>query len=124
AASIAAVEHEVTLANNSSALTVVCQDYPAILAQPQSMTVTNGGTASFSVTANGTALNYQWRLNAGNIAGATNSSLTLTSVQPAQAGSYTVLVSNWVGAVPSDPGSLIVLVPPQIITQPQSQTVL
>jgi hypothetical protein len=39
-------------------------------------------------------LRYQWRFNGTNLAGATDSSLTLTNVMPVQAGNYSVVVTN------------------------------
>lgn len=44
--------------------------------------------------ANDPALTYQWRLNGINIAGATDTSYALNSIQLADAGLYTVVVSN------------------------------
>ena len=68
---------------------------PSILTQPASQTVLAGSTAILSVTTAGTEpLSYQWRFNGSNIAGATGTSLTLSNVQPAQAGSYAVLVNQ------------------------------
>ena len=75
---------------------------PAITGQPANQTVAAGGTATFSVTATGTApLFYQWSGPSGAISGATHSSLTLSNVQPAQAGNYFVVVSNTVGSATS-----------------------
>jgi choice-of-anchor C domain-containing protein len=68
---------------------------PQITQQPTDKTVTVGNTASFAVTAIGTApLTYQWQFNGTNISGETNSSLTLMSVQTNQSGNYSVLISN------------------------------
>ena len=39
---------------------------PAITAQPTSVTVANGKTATFKVTATGTSLSYQWQYSADN----------------------------------------------------------
>ncbi|HVS51621.1 MAG TPA: DUF1800 family protein [Opitutaceae bacterium] len=61
---------------------------------PQNQTVAAGGLASFSVTASGTALGYQWQKNGLPISGATNATLTLLNVQPADAGIYTVVVTS------------------------------
>ena len=101
---------------------------PVITAQPTNQTVTVNNTAVFSVTATGTQpLIYQWSFNGTNISGATNSSLTLNSVLPMQAGNYSVLVSNLVGAVGSSNGVLTVYVPavpPVIVSQTPSQVVL
>src|SRR5204863_6946333 len=64
---------------------------PSIVTQPASQTVAANGSATFTVVATGTApLTYQWRFNTTNINGATSSSLTLTNVQLANSGSYSV----------------------------------
>jgi len=97
---------------------------PAITTQPLSQTVTQGSSATFTVVASGTTpLSYQWRLNGANISGATASSYTRANVQPADAGSYSVLVSNSAGSATSANAVLTVTVPPTITTQPISQTV-
>ncbi|CAB4159901.1 Fibronectin type III [uncultured Caudovirales phage] len=49
---------------------------PSITVQPANQTVTAGATATFSVTATGSGLTYQWRRNGTNISGATSSSYT------------------------------------------------
>ena len=72
-----------------------CPVPPIILSQPTNQTVSVGGTATFSVSANGIPpFFYQWNFNGTNIVGATNTSLTLTNVQLNQAGYYAVLVAN------------------------------
>ena len=72
-----------------------------------------GGTANFSVTASGALpLSYSWNFNGTNIAGATNTSLTLTNVQLNQAGNYAVLVTNVYGSVLSSNAILTVNLPP------------
>src|SRR5205814_1352428 len=71
--------------------------------------VTSGATASFSVTATGTApLAYQWRLEGAAITGATNSTLVISNVQNANAGNYSVRVTNSTGFVVSSNASLTV----------------
>ncbi|MEY4386056.1 MAG: hypothetical protein RLY20_1339, partial [Verrucomicrobiota bacterium] len=75
---------------------------PSIVTQPQSNSVSVGGTAMFSVAATGSApLRYQWFFNNAVSSGATNSSLTLFSVATNQAGNYFVRVTNDFGAVTS-----------------------
>ena len=82
---------------------------PAISTQPTNQTVTAGGAANFSVIASGSLpLSYQWRLGGTNIVGATNTILTLTNVQLVQAGNYTVLVTNTLGAILSSNAVLTV----------------
>ncbi|MFN9676344.1 MAG: immunoglobulin domain-containing protein, partial [Betaproteobacteria bacterium] len=50
---------------------------PNITAQPAGTSVVVGQTATFNVTAGGTApLSYQWRRNGTNLSGATGASYT------------------------------------------------
>jgi autotransporter-associated beta strand protein len=73
---------------------------PYITANPADRTNTAGTTATFSVTAVGSGLTYQWSKNGvplidgGNISGATASTLTITGVSLSDAGDYRVLVSG------------------------------
>ncbi len=85
-----------------------------IAASPQSQTNTAGQTVSFVVVAGGSApLSYQWYFNTNSlIANATNSTLTLTSVQATNAGLYSVTVSNSVSATNSAFAMLTVTAPP------------
>jgi hypothetical protein len=97
---------------------------PSITTQPTSRTVTNGGTTTFTVAATGTApLAYRWRNDGAEVTGATNSTLTLSSVTTNHAGNYTVVITNGVGAVTSSVAMLTVLVRPSIATQPANQNV-
>jgi len=84
-----------------------------------------GQTATFSVTATGTApLHYQWRKNGVNISGATNSSYTTPQTVAADNGSlFSVVVSNSGGSVTSHNATLTVRIPPTITTQPANKTV-
>ena len=66
----------------------------------------------FSVSALGPPpLEFQWRKNGANIAGATNSTLTITNVQFDDGASYTVVVASPGGTLASAPALLIVTVP-------------
>ena len=82
---------------------------PGITSQPAHRSVAAGETAVFGVNASGSGpLNYQWRLNGTNLPGATASALAIASVQPSDAGSYDVLVSNPAGLAASAPALLLV----------------
>lgn len=98
---------------------------PSISAQPQSLTVTQGQNAAFSVTADGTApLFCQWYFNTNTLlAGATNFSLTVTNAQITNAGTCSVVITNVAGSAISSNATLTVLVPPYLTAQPQSQSV-
>jgi hypothetical protein len=96
-------------------LTVVT--LPVISGQPQSVTNNQNLDVTFSVTASGGALSYQWKRNDVDIPGATNATLPLASIYPALAGVYLVEVRNTVGPVTSSPATLTVNpVPPPRLT--------
>jgi hypothetical protein len=99
---------------------------PLIVSGPVSQVVSNGATVSFSVAAQGSPpLSYQWYFNTTNLLnGFTNASCLLTNVGLANAGDYSVSVSNAFGSALSQPATLRVLVPPQIISVTQSGSVL
>jgi hypothetical protein len=85
---------------------------PAITVQPTNQSAVVGSNVTFAVTATGTQpLNYQWNLNGSAPAWATNAWVTLTNVQPEQAGMYFVTITNVDGSVVSSNATLTVLVP-------------
>lgn len=97
---------------------------PSIAAQPESLTVNQGNPAEFSVSAAGTApLVYQWKHTGTNLPGATSSSYVKLNVQPADAGDYSVTITNGIGVTNSATVTLVVNVPPAITTHPQSTNV-
>jgi len=82
---------------------------PSFVTQPASQVAVAGSTASFVAAAAGTApISYQWSKNGNPIPGAASSTLTLTNVQSADDGSYTVTASNSVGTATSDAALLTV----------------
>jgi RHS repeat-associated protein len=93
-----------------------------ISTQPISQTVNGGANVSFTVSASGNVTGYQWRFNGVNIPGATTTTLVQADVQSANAGDYSVLVMNGLGATVSSIATLTVLYPPTIVTQPSIQT--
>lgn len=85
---------------------------PVITTQPQNISVSQGQTATFSVTATGNPTpTYQWRKGATNISGATAASYSITNVQASHAGSYNVVVTNSAGSVTSNNATLTVTAP-------------
>lgn len=95
-----------------------CAVVPAISAQPADTNVNSGSTASFSVSATGNSLTYQW-FNATTgqaVAGATTSSYTTAALT--QDASYYVVVSSPCGAVQSRTAAVTVCTAPAIDIQP------
>ena len=97
---------------------------PIVTTPPQSQTVGVGQTTTLTVVASGGATNtYQWNKDGLGIVGATGSTLALTNVQAAAAGSYTVTIRNDSGSVTSDAAVVTVSSGPGIATQPKSQNI-
>jgi pectate lyase len=100
----------------------------SINTQPLDQSVFVGQNATFSVLADGSPpFSYQWYYNNDTlITNATGSSFTVTNAQLSDTGGYSVVVNNASGSILSYNAQLAVSVPtaPQILTQPQSLTVL
>ncbi|MEY9096481.1 S-layer homology domain-containing protein [Paenibacillus sp. RC84] len=107
---------------------------PMITVQPQnSPLVLEGMPASFSVTAMGTGLTYQWQVNIGsgflNLPGDTNATLSIPAVSPVMNGyTYRVVVSGTGGQSVTSNAAVLNVVPmipnptfpPMITAQPQN----
>jgi hypothetical protein len=94
---------------------------PGIVTQPRSRTNVVSSSLMLSITATGTdPLSYQWFKNETALSGATGRILVLANVQPADAGTYRVTVSNVVSFVTSSNAVLTVvpLEPPSVIGGP------
>ncbi len=126
-----------TIAGCTSTATsvITVNQLPAITAQPlpATQTICPGFTVSYSVTATGAGLTYQWQYNPGSgfvnlvnggfISGATSTTLTIANVQVANAGSYRVIVSGT--CTPAATSNTVVLnvgSAPTISTQPANTT--
>ena len=102
---------------SSNAVLTYAQSPPVVVLQPASQTVLPGATATFSVGAVGnTPYSYQWRLNGANLAnntinysGATTKQLTVSNVSSANAGTYSVIVSDFLGSTNSAGAQLSVI---------------
>ena len=118
-----------TATSASAALTVIVP--PTISSQPAAQTAATGGSATFSVTATGTApLSYRWLKNSAAIANGTKYSgvssnvLTVATVATVDAGNYSVIITNLAGSVTSSVAPLTVVSSPAITTPPASLTVV
>ncbi|MDB0031590.1 hypothetical protein N9E34_08985, partial [Opitutales bacterium] len=75
---------------------------PEITVQPQVNAVYADSNFSFSITAEGKFLTYQWKKDGINLAGETNATLTITDADTTQhEGNYSMVVSNDFGSVES-----------------------
>jgi hypothetical protein len=73
---------------------------PNLVLQQPNESIIEGQNATVSVVASGSApLTYQWQKNGTNISNATNATFTISFAQAADAGTYTVVVSNSAGII-------------------------
>ena len=73
---------------------------PVLTSGATNQVVTPGSSASFTATATGTpAPGYQWYFNGQALAGGTNLTLLVSNVQSSNTGPYTLIISNFAGAV-------------------------
>lgn len=82
----------------TSATITVANVFPTYLQKPVNVTLAVNDTATFSVSATGGGLSYQWEFNNNPISGATGPTLTLTNLSLTESGTYTVVVDNNVGS--------------------------
>jgi hypothetical protein len=114
----------------SSAAILSVGTTPVITGQPSAQVVCVGATPSFTVTATGSSLTYQWQVSTdgggsfSNVSGATSATLTLPAVTAAMNGYiYRVQVAGCVATpVTSSNALLTVNTPISIGTQPTAQT--
>jgi hypothetical protein len=106
----------------SGAAAVVVNPAAAITTQPQNRSLCSGQALSLSVTATGSPT-YQWRLNGNNINGATASTYTVANPTAADAGNYTVVVSNNCNSVTSNAAVVTINQSVSITAQPQGQNI-
>jgi formylglycine-generating enzyme required for sulfatase activity len=100
-----------SLVSSGASLTInPASSMPSIVSQPSSKSVSPGSTVVFTVTATGSpAPFYQWQKNGTTIPGATSSSYSISVVSSADAGSFSVVVSNSAGSVNSAVATLSVV---------------
>lgn len=117
-----------TATSNGAILTVVSS--LSITGQPADVTVCVGASASFTVTATGSGLTYQWQLSTdgggswNNISGANAATFTIASVVATQNGNrYRVQVTSPCGNGTSSSALLTVNTLPTITTQPSNVNV-
>ncbi len=120
-----AISYSGTTAATALILTVKPAAAPFISTPPRATTAFVGQSPIFSFVATGSfPRTHQWSKDGAPIAGATLATLTLPPVNLTDAGAYSVVVSNSVGAATSAAASLTVnpATPLAFTTQPLSQT--
>jgi len=104
---------------------LIAVDVPLINEHPVSQYRLAGETATFTVeAAQPTSFAYQWYHGSTPIPGASGTTLTLPNVQAADAGEYSVLVSNACGATRSRPALLTLNASLQIFNSGNTATLI
>lgn len=100
---------------------------PVISKHPVTQAVVAGSKVTFSVTATGTALNYQWRKKVGNAAaeniGTNASTFIIPAAQAEDEAVYDVVVSNGTTSLTSNPARLDLRIAPTVGTLAESKLV-
>jgi len=103
---------------------------PAFAVQPTNESVVVTSNASFSATLTGALpMSFQWYFNSmplvddGRITGSATASLSISNITTADAGSYMLAATNFLGSANSSNAVLTVLVPPSISLQPIGRSV-
>ena len=115
-----------TVYSSAAKLTVNPISKPVITAQPKAASVVAGNTATFSVTATGAELTYQWQYSKdngttwNNWSGKTASSASVTAGTGNNGYLYRVIVKNAAGSVTSSSAKLTTITKPVIKTQPKA----
>jgi hypothetical protein len=90
---------------------------PSIVTHPQNTSKFVGDTVTLNVVAEGTGpLRYQWKQGETFLENQTNAMLVITNAQLATSGAYTVVVSNVLSSVQSNPAQVTITDPPVDIT--------
>lgn len=79
---------------------------PSFVTHPNGLMVLEGANITLHAVATGGGLSWQWKKNGTNLPGMTSNSLPFTNFTAAEAGNYTVVVSNSLGSVESNTATL------------------
>ena len=111
--------------------TVQVVDRVTITSDPRGTNAPAGSNVTLRVTAlSPLPITYQWQfngtnlVNGGSVSGATTANLSLSNVQLAHDGAYTVVATDAIRSVTSAPATLNVLIKPVIVQAPLSQSVV
>lgn len=119
-----------TSAADQFTYTAVAGVAPGITANPSNQTVNSGQTATFTASASGTpAPTVQWQISTdggasfSNIAGATSTTLSFTTINSFDGNRYRAVFTNASGSATTTSALLSVNVAPTITTNPTNQSV-
>ena len=117
----------VTSGTTSINVSAAAGSVATITSQPKNASVNAGSGVTLAIAATSSgAISYQWYKDSVLVAGATSPSLTISSAQPSDAGTYAVIVTTAGGSITSQAASLAVSSVPAVPVfsmEPVSQTI-
>ncbi len=135
AASKSGDEYEAVFTNSrgtarTTAATLTVTTPPVVTTNPSSLTITSGGTASFTAAASGSpSPTVQWEDSTDGggtftpIGGATGTTYSFTTMAGENGDEYEAVFTNSVGTATATAATLTVTTPPVVTSNPLSQTV-
>lgn len=108
----------------SNAVRITLKKPTRVVMAPQNANACPGKPLTLMVTAEGAAVRYQWQLNEQNIAGATNVSYTIPSLDNQTIGRYRVVVTGDCGTITSDIANVGLIDPVKFLADPPTTVVL
>jgi hypothetical protein len=108
----AGTNYQIQLAGSDSAsftFRLVATNFPYIVENPQTQTISTNDSAMFGVVSTGLKpIGFQWQFKGTNLNGETAPILALNHVLTNQAGLYQVIITNSSGSITSQPANLFV----------------
>ena len=102
----------------TSTANVIVNEGSTITQQPQSGTICEGNSYTFTVVANGSNVSYQWQFNGSDISGATQTYYVVNNAGNINSGDYTCILTDDCGNTTTNVANLTVNLNPSITTQP------
>lgn len=108
----------------SNAVRITLKKQTRVVTAPKNANACPGKPLTLTVTAEGAGARYQWQLNEQNIAGATNATYTIPSLDNQTIGRYRVVVTGDCGTVTSDVANIALIDPVKFLAEPPATVVL
>ena len=120
-------KYSVTISNSAGSVTsneatLTVNDKPTVTSSPQSVTLSVGATATFTVAASGQSLSYQWYRDEEPISGATSTTYSFTVTAADDGAEFRAYALNLAGFTASEAAMLTVSAAPGVLVQPVAQT--
>jgi len=107
---------------NSNSVSLIVYQTTSIFGHPGNTWKCIGGSHTFTVSASGTNLSYQWKKGTTDV-GTNSNQLTIENIQETDVDSYSCVVTGTCGTATSNSATLSIFPNPEITLQPESKVV-